>query len=171
MFVVRQAQERDLKKTIDLRLELVKSFPHAYLSTRQELEKQALPEWEGWFFQYFRSNNSNFWIAEDKDQLIGMVACKGTSWKRSAHMGTVIGLGVLPSHKKKGVGQALMEKLIVWAKKKASIHRLQLDVYTDNKEAVSLYQKLGFKKEGVKKKYAQKKDGIYQDSLAMVLFL
>lgn len=170
MVRIRQARKEDLDQVINLRLRLVKNYPDAYLSTYKELQKLTLFEWEGWFFRYLRGGRFRFWVAEDKGRLVGMVACKGADWKRGIHVATVLALGVLPSHKGQGVGRVLMKKLIAWAKKETKIHRLQLDVYRDNQEAISLYRKLGFKKEGVRKKYAQKKDGTYQDSLTMALF-
>lgn len=171
MIKVRKAKEGDLNQIIDLRLELVKTYSHAYLSTCEELERQTMAEWRAWFSKYLRGDPANFLVAENKGRLVGMVACKGAGWKRAAHVGTVLALGVLPSAAGRGAGQALVKKLVAWARKETDIRRLQLDVYTDNKKAISLYRKLGFKKEGLKRKYAKKKDGTYQDSLTMVFFL
>ena len=47
-----------------------------------------------------------------------------------------------------------------------NISRLELDVYTDNKNAIKLYQQLGFEIEGTKRKCSYK-NGAYADLLLM----
>jgi putative acetyltransferase len=46
------------------------------------------------------------------------------------------------------------------------IRRLELNVYTDNSVAIRLYEKFGFRREGVFVGYAYR-EGAYVDSLAM----
>lgn len=171
MFVVRQAQKRDLKEIIDLRLKLVKSYPASYLVTFEESREQTPEDWKKWLMKYLAQDQSNLFVAQEGKKPIGMVACRREILERLEHTGTVVSLGVLPDYRGRGTGEALMVRLINWAKLKGKIRRLQLEVFSDNQEAVALYQKLGFKKEGVKKKYARRKDGRYQDALLMVLFL
>ena len=64
----------------------------------------------------------------------------------------------------------MLTKLIELAKKEG-LHRIGLDVIADNKRAIQLYQKFGFKIEGVKKDAYFGEDGKYHDELVMGLIL
>jgi len=69
-----------------------------------------------------------------------------------------------------GLGTAMLTKLIELARKK-DLHRIGLSVVADNKRAVHLYQKMGFKIEGVMKDAYFGEDGKYHDELVMGLLL
>jgi RimJ/RimL family protein N-acetyltransferase len=69
-----------------------------------------------------------------------------------------------------GLGTAMLTKLIELAKREG-LHRIGLDVIADNKPAIHLYQKFGFKIEGVKKDAYFGADGKYHDELVMGLIL
>jgi RimJ/RimL family protein N-acetyltransferase len=69
-----------------------------------------------------------------------------------------------------GLGTAMLAKLIELAKKEG-LHRIGLNVVADNKRAVRLYQKMGFKIEGVMKDAYFGEDGKYHDMLVMGLLL
>ncbi|MEM3700416.1 MAG: GNAT family N-acetyltransferase [Candidatus Bathyarchaeia archaeon] len=69
-----------------------------------------------------------------------------------------------------GLGTVMLAKLIELAKKEG-MHRIGLDVIADNKPAIHLYQKFGFKIEGVKKEAYFGGDGKYHDELVMGLIL
>lgn len=69
-----------------------------------------------------------------------------------------------------GLGTAMLTKLIELAKEEG-LHRVGLDVIADNKPAIRLYQKFGFKVEGVKKEAYFGEDGKYHDELVMGLIL
>ena len=51
---------------------------------------------------------------------------------------------IAPEQRGKGLNGTLIKELIQWAKKR-DIHEVQLDVYAENKSALSAYSKLGFK--------------------------
>jgi RimJ/RimL family protein N-acetyltransferase len=69
-----------------------------------------------------------------------------------------------------GLGTAILTKLIELAKKER-LHRIGLSVIADSKLAVHLYQKLGFKIEGVMKDAYLGEDGKYHDEIVMGLIL
>ena len=69
-----------------------------------------------------------------------------------------------------GLGTAMLTELIELAMKER-LHRIGLSVIADSKLAVHLYQKLGFKIEGVKKDAYLGEDGKYHDELVMGLVL
>ncbi len=69
-----------------------------------------------------------------------------------------------------GLGTAMLAKLIELAKKEG-LHRLGLYVVADNKPAIHLYQKMGFKVESAMKDAYFGENGKYHDMLVMGLLL
>jgi putative acetyltransferase len=69
-----------------------------------------------------------------------------------------------------GLGTAMLSKLIELARKEG-MHRIGLTVVADNKPAINLYKKFGFKTEGVKRDAYFGEDGKYHDEVMMGLIL
>jgi RimJ/RimL family protein N-acetyltransferase len=67
-----------------------------------------------------------------------------------------------------GLGTAMLEELIALAKEE-DLHRIGLSVVADNEPAVHLYQKMGFRTEGVMKDSYFGEDKRYHDELVMGL--
>ena len=88
--------------------------------------------------------------------------------KRVSHSGE-LSLSVLKDYWGLGIGGAMMETLIEWAKNK-KIVRIQLEVLEDNERAINLYNKFGFVIEGRKRK-AVKLGKCFKDTLIMALIL
>jgi ribosomal-protein-alanine N-acetyltransferase len=64
----------------------------------------------------------------------------------------VLTVGVLPEHRKSGIGTAFMEKLENWASDKES-NAMMLEVGVDNANAIALYKSLGYSKISVRQNY------------------
>jgi putative acetyltransferase len=69
-----------------------------------------------------------------------------------------------------GLGTAMLSKLIELAMKEG-LHRIGLTIVADNKPAINLYKKFGFKIEGVKRDAYFGEDGKYCDEMLMGLIL
>ena len=69
-----------------------------------------------------------------------------------------------------GLGTAMMKKLLQLAKEH-KMHKLELYVVEDNKAAVALYKKFGFKIEGISKDSFFGSDGKYHNMIHMGLLL
>ena len=69
-----------------------------------------------------------------------------------------------------GLGTAMMKKLLQLAKEH-KMHKLELYVVEDNKVAVALYKKFGFKIEGISKDSFFGSDGKYHNMIHMGLLL
>jgi len=84
-----------------------------------------------------------------------------------------IGIGVVPEFQGLGLGRALMQWLIDWARvgPGRGVVRLDLSVFQNNARAIRLYESLGFVKEGVRKRFVRLPDGSEIDDVLMVLFL
>ena len=64
----------------------------------------------------------------------------------------VLTVGVVPMHRGQGLARELMARITKWAMEEGSI-AMMLEVKTDNVEAISLYESLGYTKLNVRKDY------------------
>ena len=64
-----------------------------------------------------------------------------------AHVGR-LGLTVKKEYRGRGIGRALVEKMIAEARKNKQIKIIKLGVFAENLVAINLYQSLGFKQFG-----------------------
>ncbi|MGK3993483.1 N-acetyltransferase family protein [Sorangium sp. So ce1024] len=91
------------------------------------------------------------------------------------HVG-ILGLGVHPEAQGLGVGRALLERLIAWARAHRDadggrVRRVELYVRADNARAIALYRSVGFAHEGTRRGFVRADDGAYVDDLVMGLSL
>ncbi|RSD28412.1 GNAT family N-acetyltransferase [Mesobacillus subterraneus] len=96
-----------------------------------ETDDMILPEVE-------EKRGMTSYLAEKDGEIIGKVNLQLTS-----KLGAIFGLGVLPEHRRKGYGRALLlmaiEKL-----KEANAKEIMLQVAAENSNALNLYQSCGF---------------------------
>ncbi len=64
----------------------------------------------------------------------------------------VMNVAVHPDHRRKGIAEALIKRLVSELKARGS-HALMLEVRNSNVSAISLYEKLGFLQVGLRKNY------------------
>lgn len=80
------------------------------------------------------------------------------------------GIGIIQEYCDSGLGTIMMEKVIGKAKA-MGFEQMELGVFADNKRAIALYKKMGFKEYGRLPKACKLKDGTYIDQVCMVLEL
>jgi len=68
----------------------------------------------------------------------------------------VIDIGVFSEYRKRGIGKGLFEAVFQYMRENG-VGALNLEVREDNIPAIRLYEKLGFEKVGVRKKYYDNK--------------
>lgn len=73
---------------------------------------------------------------------------------RHSHVGDINLVATRADRLQQGVGRALLEAMIDLADSWLNLTRLSLIVFTDNRHAVELYQRLGFTIEGTMSKLA-----------------
>jgi ribosomal protein S18 acetylase RimI-like enzyme len=94
----------------------------------------------------------------------------------SIHVGTSghgfgeIGMAVAREWRGRGVGSALMEAAIDWARAQG-LHKLSLGVFAHNAAGLALYRKYGFVEEGRRVKHYRRQSGELWDSIEMGLLL
>ncbi|MEN8904461.1 MAG: GNAT family protein [Clostridiales bacterium] len=101
-------------------------------------------------------------------KIVSTSTLMGFNKKRIAHRGR-IAISVQKEYWNKGIGTKMMTRIIEYAKK-VGIIVIELEVKTDNINVITLYEKLGFVKIGIYKKYF-KINNKYFDSYLMNLYL
>jgi RimJ/RimL family protein N-acetyltransferase len=81
-----------------------------------------------------------------------------------------IGMAVARAWRGRGVGSALLEAAIGWARRQG-LHKLSLGVFAHNAAAIALYRKFGFADEGRRVKHYRRASGELWDSVEMGLLL
>ena len=130
------------------------------------LDKKLFP-YSPWsasqYNEEFSSPTRHFVVALDDEQNI--IGYAGVFVPGSAEA-DVLTVGVIPSHRGKGIARHLMAMITDWAKQQGSI-AMMLEVKVDNLDAIGLYESLGYAKLNVRKDYF----GAGLDALVMRLEL
>jgi len=87
------------------------------------------------------------------DEVIGNIALIRIASLRRRHVGE-IAMAVHDDWQGKGCGRALLSAALELADNWLNLQRIELEVFTDNKAAVRLYERCGFEIEGTHKRYA-----------------
>jgi RimJ/RimL family protein N-acetyltransferase len=113
-----------------------------------------------------RSGDAAVFVAETQEGIVGRLSVARDSHPASRHVAD-IGLMVAASHRRRGVGTALLDAAVSWARG-SGIRKLELHVFPHNEAAISLYDKYGFRREGYRHAHYRREDG-YVDAILMAL--
>jgi len=91
------------------------------------------------------------YVAEDEGRIVGRLSLSRDQHPASAHVAD-LGLLVAASHRRRGIGRALLETAVMWARE-ADVTKLELHVFPWNEPAIALYEGFGFAREGYRKKH------------------
>ena len=97
--------------------------------------------------------------------VLGLVMLTVESNPRRRHTGG-LGIMVRTDCQGQGIGTALLEAVLDLADNWLMLHRVELEVYADNGDAIRLYQRFGFETEG-RNREAAVTAGDYVDMLVM----
>jgi ribosomal protein S18 acetylase RimI-like enzyme len=81
-----------------------------------------------------------------------------------------MGIAVRKSDWGLGIGREMMRSCIVWCEKNG-IEQLELEVVSENRRALSMYESIGFISHGVKKNALKYSNGEYAEEYFMILDL
>ena len=115
----------------------------------------------------------------DQEQLFGLVAeCDGSIVghlhvfrypSRMRHLGELI-IYLDQDYGNKGLGTEMMKRALTLARAKG-LHRVQLSVIDGNEGAIHVYEKVGFKREGLRADAYRGVDDRYHDAIDMGIIL
>ncbi len=89
-------------------------------------------------------------VADDDGLVVGRLSLSRDQHPASAHVAD-LGLMVAASHRRRGIGRALLETAVMWARG-ADVTKLELHVFPWNEPAIALYESFGFEREGYRRR-------------------
>jgi RimJ/RimL family protein N-acetyltransferase len=99
-----------------------------------------------------------------EDTLIGFTALFSIEWGNGAGI-VAIGIGE-PAYRDRGYGTDAMRTILRYGFDELNLHRVGLDVHSNNDRAIHVYEKLGFRHEGVRRESIHR-DGQWHDRVWM----
>lgn len=165
--LIRQAEVADAQHLLDC---VKKYIPQSEYIPKLEQEIIITVEQEReWINSFLIHNNSLLLVAEYDNQVIGNIDLTGNRRKVMEHT-AVIGMGMLKEWRNSGLGTALLDTAIEWARQNPVLELIWLQVYTSNKAALHLYRKMGFEENGIMKSFF-KHNNDYFDNLTMTMIV
>lgn len=160
-FVIREAAPRDAQALVELAT-AVGSEPEGWLITTSNWRSAADER------RYLRSlrryAHAAVLVAEADEGIVGRLSVGRDPHPASAHVAD-LGLMVAQSHRRAGIGWALLEAAVEWARG-AGVRKLELHVFPYNTGAIAMYERFGFEREGYRKAHYRRPDG-YVDAILM----
>jgi len=145
MLIIRQLAKKDYEAFKGL-------FDEAYTEYRESLrltnpkqyhKKQENREVTQARFNFYLKTGSSF-VAEEKGEVIGYVASQTASYMHGVDKLLWIEYIVVKTeHRQKGIGTALLQKLIDYATHN-NINRIYTTINPDNEASIKLHQKMSF---------------------------
>ncbi|MGE5578191.1 MAG: N-acetyltransferase family protein [Syntrophothermus sp.] len=120
---------------------------------------------EEYIEQSLQADNRLFLVAEVDGRIVGNLSFSGGPRTRIRHMGE-LGVSVIREYWGLGIGGRMLEYLIDWAKASGVIRKINLRTREDNERAIRLYERMGFRREGVRTR-DMLVDGRFYDSVCM----
>lgn len=167
--IIRSASVSDAKNIKQCSLSVLAEDIYTVLEV-DELEAKSFKEGEERVRKHVEDPNYLMIVAEIEGKIVGSLDFSNGHCKRIQHTGE-FGVVINRDYRSLGIGKLLVQSLIEWAKENKIIEKIQLKAHADNIRAIALYEKIGFKKEGLIKKEIKYPDGRYVDTVCMGLVL
>jgi RimJ/RimL family protein N-acetyltransferase len=103
-------------------------------------------------------------VAVVGDEVVARLSVARDPHPASSHVAD-LGLMVAASHRRQGIGRALLEQAVDWARS-AAIRKLELHVFPWNEPAIALYESFGFVREGFRRAH-YRRGADYVDAILM----
>lgn len=166
--VIRKISKKDLgraKDFSDFINSLVKEDAKVLINKKQSIVDER--SWLKSTFEKSKVSKRVNLIAEHNGKIVGSARIESGRWRKS-HVGE-FGISIRDGYRGIGLGKCLMSEIIKLAKKELGVKIIRLCVYSNNKPAISLYKKLGFKKVAEIPRQIQYKGKLVSE-LIMLLF-
>ena len=163
-FFVRPADPADAERLTRL-AEAVSAEPEGWLISADG-EWRSVGDERRYLKALRRYPHAAVYVAErvDDGALIGRLSLARDTHPASAHVAD-LGLMVASDARRQGVGRALLEAAVEWARN-GGVRKLELHVFPWNEPAIQLYESFGFEREGFRKGH-YRRAGEYVDAILM----
>lgn len=101
------------------------------------------------------------------DEVVGLIQTNEENEPEFRHAG--IDLFLAPAHQGRGLGPAAIRLIARHLVDERGHHRLTIDPAAANEHAIRAYEKVGFRRVGLLRRYQRFPDGTWQDGLLMEL--
>ncbi len=167
MIEIREITGDDAEALVKLMLQLDRETK--YLLYEPGERPADVREWEKKLTSMKPPENGTVFAAEGighdgEMRMAGYLEVRRMPWQKVRHRVYIV-IGILQQFAGRGVGTRLMSELETWCRKHG-INRICLTVIEENKAAVALYKKMGYRIEGHHPK-SMRIDGRYVDELTM----
>jgi RimJ/RimL family protein N-acetyltransferase len=105
-----------------------------------------------------RSADAAVFVAEVPEGIVGRLSVGRDPHPASAHVAD-LGLMVAKGHRRQGIGRALLEQAVEWARG-AGVSKLELHVFPHNEPGIRLYEAFGFRREGYRVRHYRRNGGL-----------
>jgi RimJ/RimL family protein N-acetyltransferase len=164
-FVIRRAVPGDAAALVEL-AHAVGSEPEGWLITTSGWRRAA--DERRYLRSLRRHPDAAVFVAETPEGIVGRLSVARDRHPASAHVAD-LGLMVAASHRRRGIGWALLEAAARWARE-SGVRKLELHVFPHNGPAIALYKRFGFVQEGHRRAHYKRMDG-YVDAILMVYWV
>lgn len=163
-FLVRPADPADAEALVRL-AEAVSAEPEGWLISTDG-EWRSVGDERRYLKAVRRYPHAAVYVAERESDraIIGRLSLARDTHPASAHVAD-LGLMVALDARRQGVGWALMEAAVEWARS-AGIRKLELHVFPWNEPAIQLYERFGFEREGLRRAHYRRGEE-YVDAILM----
>src|SRR5947208_12234946 len=151
--IVRRAEPADAQALKDLG-DAVGAEPEGWLVTTNGWRDVA--DERRYLRAIRRYPNAAVFVAEDDGVIVGRLSIARDQHPASRHVAD-LGLMVAASHRRRGIGTALLEAAADWAREH-DVRKLELHVFAHNDRAIRLYEQFGFEREGFRKGHYRRGD-------------
>jgi ribosomal protein S18 acetylase RimI-like enzyme len=116
------------------------------------------------------ADNGCYLVAEAAGQIVGHGMLDPLQLAAVRHV-VRLTLVAHPGWQGRGIGRALLERLIEWARSAPAVEKIELNVRASNAGAQALYRKMGFAEIGRWRRRVKIAPGHYVDDVAMELLV
>jgi len=158
-FAIRRASEEDIDSVFEM-------YFHERANRFLYLNPMGKEDFARFFERMLQRKHCYIYVRGGK--VLGFISCdKHTG--QEVHIAHISPIVVHSGRHGRGIGSELMRFMLARLKEEG-IKRVELVVNSDNRKALRLFRKFGFRREATLKKHAKRK-GAYCDDFIMVKFL